>query len=236
MRVRIDILMLGLALAGFPCAAITTVAAAANAAVPWPTQDAMDQARKTLPFPTLERLDRTPVPTLPRITPGVPGMDIEAIARRHLQLRNGMTAEQSSSPRLMIFVTLGMPAVSLRLLTAQAERAQATLVLRGLKAGSMKQTLDAVQALIGTRQVAWQIDPESFVRYHVRHAPTFVLMKHGAQTPPREACDALCIASDAYYSVAGDVSLDYALNALLRRYPGAQATAAPFMSRLRGTP
>jgi conjugal transfer pilus assembly protein TrbC len=101
----------------------------------------------------------------------------------------------------------------------------------------MKQTLDAVQALIGQRKVSWQIDPEAFVRYSIRHAPTFTLSKSGNEGGSSSgACGSSCIASNAFYSVAGDVSLDYALDTLVRRYPDAQRHAAPFLKRLRTTP
>ena len=120
--------------------------------------------------------------------------------------------------------------------TGQAERAQATLVLRGLKNDSMKQTLETVQALIGERKVNWQIDPEAFVRYGVRHAPTFVLLTDSAANAGSGTCGASCNSAPAFYSVAGDVSLAYALDALARRYPGAQPAAAPFLQRLQVSP
>ncbi|MBE7524481.1 MAG: hypothetical protein HS109_19170 [Burkholderiales bacterium] len=68
-----------------------------------------------------------------------------------------------------------MPRASLQLLTDQAARSGAVLVLRGLKANSMRETLAAVSSLIGERQVAWVIDPEAFARYRIERAPTFVL-------------------------------------------------------------
>jgi conjugal transfer pilus assembly protein TrbC len=148
-----------------------------------------------------------------------------------------MAETSSTSPSLRIFVSLSMPEPSLRLLVAQAERSGAILVLRGLKSNSMKQTLDTVQVLIGQRNVSWQIDPEAFVRYSIRHAPTFTLSKGGNEAGSNSgACGSSCIAANAFYSVAGDVSLDYALDTLVRRYPDAQQHATPFLKRLRTSP
>ena len=209
----------------------------AHAAEPvWPTPQAIERAREAHPFPDAERLKRVPVPAVPRIVAAPPSLDIADIARRHIQLKSQADAAPAS-PSLRIFVSLSMPEASLRLLAAQAERSGATLMLRGLKANSMKQTLDAVQALIGERKVSWQIDPEAYARYRVRHAPTFVLTKSGSEVETNNAtCGASCIAANAFYSVAGDVSVDYALDTLVRRYPDAQRNATPFLKRLRMTP
>ena len=175
--------------------------------------------------------------TVPQITPGRPAIDLEAIARRHVHLHGSSSEPRRELPGLRIFVSLGMPDQSLRLLVAQAERSGATLVLRGLKANSMKQTLDSVQALIGHRKVAWQIDPEAFARYSVQRAPTFVLTKalDGPEFPST-TCGANCATAALFFSVAGDVSLDYALDALVRRHPEALHYARPYLDRLRATP
>ena len=209
----------------------------AHAAEPvWPTPQAIEHAREAHPFPNAERLRRVPVPALPRIAPAAPALDIADIARRHIQIQ-GQKDAAPTSPSLRIFVSLSMPQASLRLLVAQAERSGATLLLRGLKGNSMKQTLEAVQALIGERWVNWQIDPEAYARYSVRHAPTFVLTQSGVTAGSTNAtCGSSCIAANAFYSVAGDVSLDYALDTLVRRYPDAQQHATPFLKRLRTTP
>jgi conjugal transfer pilus assembly protein TrbC len=209
----------------------------ASAATPdWPTAEAIQRARETHPFPDTDRIRRVPLPAVPRIAPGTPTMDIEAIARRHIEIK-GQSDVSPASPSLRIFVSLSMPQSSLRLLTMQAERAQATLVLRGLKADSMKQTLEAVQALIGERKVNWQIDPEAYARYSVRHAPTFVLTKTGNEKDTNAGtCGAACITASSFYSVAGDVSLGYALDTLVRRYPDAQREASPFLKRLQVSP
>ena len=101
----------------------------------------------------------------------------------------------------------------------------------------MRQTLAAAQSLIGDRKVAWQIDPEAFSRYGIRHAPTFVLLKPGAaRESDAGSCGPSCAAGSGFFSVAGDVSLDYALAAISRRHPEAERLATPFLKKLRGKP
>ncbi len=213
-------------------------ALATPAAPAWPTVEAIEQAQQRHPLPDRQRLDQVPLPGLPRITPGRrPAIDLEALARQHAPTPHQNPDATRDGPALRIFVTFAMPEASLRLLVDQAQRAGATLLLRGLKDRSMKQTLASVQALIGTSKVAWQIDPEAYTRYGIRHAPTFVLAPATAeQEASPGTCTGNCIATTAFFSVAGDVSLDYALDTIVRRHPAAGQIAAPFLQRLRTTP
>lgn len=218
------------------CRIVLLLPALASAAAPvWPTAEAIEKAQQRHPFPDLQRLNQVPLSGLPRITPGRPAIDLEALSRQHTPNQNPNATRDA--PVLRIFVTLAMPEASLRLLVDQAQHANATLLLRGLKDRSMKQTLASVQALIGTSKVAWQIDPEAYTRYGIRHAPTFVLTRATAEreTSPG-TCTGNCVATTAYFSVAGDVSLDYALDTIVRRHPDAGQVAAPFLQRLRTTP
>jgi conjugal transfer pilus assembly protein TrbC len=148
---------------------------------------------------------------------------------------------------LRIFITLDMPRGSLQRLVDQAARSGATLVLRGLKAQSMRQTLAAVGELIETRRVSWVIDPDAFTRFQVSAAPTFVLTLADEPMPgtpgfgsvpelPRCAgtgCAAPTAQGGNFLSVSGDVSLDYALDAMLRASPEATPRASTILQRLR---
>jgi conjugal transfer pilus assembly protein TrbC len=71
-----------------------------------------------------------------------------------------------------------------------------------------------MQALIGSRRVAVQIDPEAFDRYGITRTPTFVLVRDGAGA---EACASrTCGSSQVFAKVAGDVTLEYAMQYLNR--------------------
>lgn len=206
----------------------------ANAQVPrWPTAQEVERAMQANPFPDAARIGAQPVPQPPRLDLKREGLDIEALVRG-APARAGVTpvAGTVATP-LRIFITLDMPRASLQLLVDQATRGGATLVLRGLKAQSMRQTLEAVSELIGQRNVAWVIDPEAYTRFAVRMAPTFVLAL--GDEDAQGGCVGSCAAPHGFVSVAGDVSVDYALNTMVRRRPEAATRAEPILKRLRGS-
>ena len=231
MPARID-QMLAFALACLvPCLAM------AQSPMQWPSALDMDRALKAHPFPGADRLGSQPVPQPPRVNPRSEAIDIEAIARSNLRLQGTSAAPGSPTTPLRIFITLEMPRPSLQLLSDQAARSGAVLVLRGLKGQSMRQTIAVVGELIGERQVAWVIDPEAFTRFAVRQAPTFVLALNdvtGADT--QGGCSSGCATPASFVSVSGDVSIDYALEAILRRRPNSALFVEPILKRLRGAP
>ena len=202
----------------------------------WPTQQDIDRALKANPFPDADRIGSQAIPRPPRVEPQRGAIDIEALARGKVPLPNAGGSAGAAPTPLRIFITLDMPRASLQLLTDQAARAGAVLVLRGLKSQSMRQTVALVQELIGKRRVAWVIDPEAFTRFAVRQAPTFVLTLNDAGNDAQGSCRAGCATPASFVSVAGDVSLDYALETIQRRQPEAAPRAEPLLKRLRASP
>ena len=89
-----------------------------------------------------------------------------------------------------------------------------------------------VQGLIGSRQVAVQIDPQAFDRYAVTRVPTFVLVREG--TRPVACASGSCAPADSFLRTSGDVSLDYALEHMRRSAPGFGPTADIFLKRING--
>ena len=188
-------------------------------------------------MPTDAELERVPIPSTPNIDGlGQPApVDVEAIARRYQGQQGALVRDANpASPQLQIFVTLAMPEASLAALIAQAAHAHAVLVLRGAKNGSLRQTLEAARKLIGTQGVAWQIDPPAFARYHVSAAPTFVLTRPSAI--PSTCGDDVCLAEHDFAKVTGDVTLDYALEAIARGAPDFATDAAAILGELRRRP
>lgn len=248
MPARIDRLLRALIAAMFTGLAPMLLPMLALAQTPqWPTAADMERAKKERPFPDIGRIESQPIPKPPRLVSPAGEVDIDAVARAGAQLPNdidggmplGKPAPKAAPSPLRIFVTLAMPQTSLRQLVDQASRSGAVLVLRGLQDQSMMRTLATVRDLIGDRQVAWQIDPEAFTRFGVRQAPTFVLELNEVSTASAElACAPGGIAGpvpDDFVSVAGDVSLDYALEAILRRRPETAAQIDPLLKRLQGS-
>ena len=213
----------------------------------WPGPEEMARARNARPFPTPAQIEAVPTRRVPQF-PSAPAdqsvIDIAAMAREGGKL--AAPAGNVASPgALRIFITLDMPRGSLQRLVDQAARSGAVLILRGLKAQSLRETLAAVSDLIEKRQVAWVIDPDAFTRFGVTTAPTFVLtladdtavsgpgraspIDNDAATPQ---CGRRCLASTAFVRVAGDVSLDYALEAIARRSPAAAPRATVLLQRM----
>ena len=208
--------------------------AVAASSIRMPTQKEMDA--QSIRMPSDAELARQPGAVMPRIdTPSMPlqpGIDAGALAEQYEALRRQAEPEgERAMSGLMVFVTLQMPRASLLRLVEQAELARATLVLRGLKGSSMKTTLAEVATLIGKRKVAWMIDPESFKRYAVVVAPTFVLV--AAQSNAVASCaTGQCAVEPIYSKVTGDVSTAYALKAIERGDPEFKAQAQAYRSRL----
>lgn len=199
----------------------------APATPPAVTEADIERARQQHRMPTEAELARVPVPAAPRIenlaqpVTRMP-IDLEAISKG-FDLQNGAQAAAMTSgkagPKVLIFVSFAMPESTLQRLVDQAARAGATLVLRGLVNGSIRDTVTRMQALIGSRRVAVQIDPEAFDRHGITRTPTFVMAVDAAGT---EVCATrLCGSSQQFVKVAGDVTLEYAMKYLNR---GAQGT------------
>lgn len=206
-------------------AAIVALLVAGNATAapttpPTVTDADIERARQQHRMPTEAELARVPVPATPRIE-NLPqpmtrmSIDLEAISKG-FDLQTGEQAAAitpgTAGPKVLIFVSFAMPEATLQRLVDQAARARATLVLRGLVNGSIRDTVTRMQALIGSRRVAVQIDPEAFDRHGITRTPTFVLVMDGAGT---EACASrVCGSLPQSVKVAGDVTLDYAMRYL----------------------
>src|SRR5207247_4642148 len=83
-------------------------------------------------------------------------IDVEGLARAYEQNRQAFERDKSvasDQPALFVFVTLGMPARTLRLLVDQAARTRAIMVLRGLANASIRPTAARGQQLIGPAPV-----------------------------------------------------------------------------------
>lgn len=150
------------------------------------------------------------------------GADPLAIAKQYEQ---GLRAAPQEA--LYIFISTSIPIDTLKLLGEQAVRGGAALVLRGIPGGfdgytNMLQTLKPVIAT----GADIQIHPELFDRFEVTSVPAFVIAKfeEGCQG---NVCDAESI------SVAGDVSLPFALEHLATRPHPLSTTAKERLQRFR---
>jgi conjugal transfer pilus assembly protein TrbC len=178
--------------------------------------------------PSMPRLDAIPAPQVQ------PQVDIGALADRYLDQAKPFNPQALIAPaKLYIFVTLAMPAQNLKALAIQAQKAGATLVLRGFVDDSMKKTTAALSTVLGASQGGVSVDPEAFDRFGVTKAPTFVLEKASPAATP-SCTGKSCVPSEGYARLSGDVSLDYALQRIEQRAPRFKPEAQAFLQRLKG--
>lgn len=197
-----------------------------------------DAALRAVPLPALPSdatLQRHGVPHLALPAPlAPPALDVGAIADQYRQLRALNPDASALSPGdLLIFISFSLPDPVLRALVDQAARTGAVLVMRGLHDNSIKHSLPRVRALLGSRKVAWQIDPRLFRAFAVRAVPSFALTEpHAlAASCTREACERPA----RWASVAGNVSLHAALDRIAHGAPDLAKSAEAFRSRLART-
>lgn len=207
--------------------------------MPTVTDQDIDAARQKYRMPSDAELRSAPVPTRPNVE-ALPQplshapIDLEALARGYASQAEAMTQAQglAMGPGLLVFVSLSMPRPTLQRLIDQAARAKASIILRGFTNGSLRDTVAQVQGLIGSRQVAMQIDPQAFDRYAVTQVPTFVLVRDGTRAV---ACaSGRCAPADSFLQTSGDVSLDYALEHMRRSAPGFGPPVDTFLKRIKG--
>lgn len=136
---------------------------------------------------------------------------------------------------LFVLVSLSLPQASLDRLAAQAGKAGATLVLRGVVDGSLTKTAEMTADVIRQHPGAqFQIDPTLFRRFNVDQVPTFVLST-SAPAIPGQTCGKDCDAQGTFVRVSGDVTLDYALEHLARQaHPRFARLAQQRLQQLRG--
>lgn len=238
-RVGIGLLLLAWALSAGAQAPVITDADIERARQGQPTvtdQDIEAARRKhggpaPAPGSTSPALRGPAIEALPQPVTRTP-IDLEALARGYASQSDAMAAAQglTSGPGLFVFVSLSMPRPALEKLIDQAARARASVILRGFAQGSLRETVAQVQGLIGTRQVAVQIDPQAFDRFSIARVPSFVLVRDG--TRPESCAAGTCAPPEGFLRVAGDVSLDYALEHMQRAVPGFRIEAGPFLDRL----
>jgi conjugal transfer pilus assembly protein TrbC len=171
--------------------------------------------------------------SLPKaLHPGLPSPDINAIAEQFRALRPDRAA--LAQGELLIFISFSLPEATLRALVAQARRAGAVLVMRGLHQNSIKATLPRVRELLGSEQqqaaLGWQIDPRLFRAFEVKVVPTFALTE--PQALARSCTQDACMRPATWASVSGNVSLHAALDAMAQGAPALARNARHFSERL----
>lgn len=160
--------------------------------------------------------------------PSPAGVNVDALLARYDEL--GMVS-QADGEQLLVFISSSMPKASLRLLARQAAAVGAPLVLRGVVGESFPTTGEFMRKVYGDDEpkAHAMIDPTLFGRFDVHQAPAFVLVPSGVcVTGVRNCPDS----TPVHVHIAGDVTLDYALDFIARTRPEFRAAATHFLARL----
>lgn len=151
-------------------------------------------------------------------------IDIEDLLRRY----EGKAQARSNGDDLMVFASFSMPTESLKQLVTSVAKVGGSVVLRGFKNNSYRQTVQAIAAL-GEARTSVNIHPKAFAQYKVTAVPAFVIAR-------KDATDKLdaqgCALPETYAAIAGDVSLDYALSEIAKRSPAMSDLAQRYLRPL----
>ncbi len=98
---------------------------------------------------------------------------------------------------ILVFVSFSMPKASLIKLNKQAQKYNATLIMRGIYKNSFSEMRKKILE-ISPDGLSINIDPKAFEQYNIKQVPTFVLVENNKEIN----------------RLAGNVSLDYAYEKL----------------------
>ena len=170
-----------------------------------------------------------PVQSIPRVDIPSAGADPLAIAERYRKTQ-GTLRDGDTGPDLLVFVSFSMPDASLKRLATDAAKANAVLVFRGPKDGSLKKTLQAFEPLakLGARAI---LHPEAFTWNRIDSVPVVVL-----GTAAGRGCDDAAGSCRETLRIAGDASLQYILERMAQASHPLAREAERRLTRLRGAP
>jgi conjugal transfer pilus assembly protein TrbC len=90
-----------------------------------------------------------------------------------------MNKETDSENGILVVVSFSMPKPALKILSEQAEKHGAQLILRGIVDGSFRKTGEVARSIPTNCDLF--VHPELFEKYAVRRVPTFVKVKDGKE-------------------------------------------------------
>ena len=121
-------------------------------------------------------------------------------------------------PKAIVFVSLGMPDLSLKQIIQDANYYQIPVVIRGLYKNSFRKTFERIFDLAkGKNKGGILIDPKLFAEYDIKSVPAFVVSNSGSDyAAEKHKCDV----------VYGNIPLKKALSIIAERGNEARGDAA----------
>lgn len=163
-------------------------------------------------------------------TPNASPMDIDKLADQYKKLGQRQPAPGKRTNDLLVFVSFSIPKGSMERILDQAELSGATLMFRGLRGDSMAKMTEEIKQLIGNRKVGVVIHPPAFQQFTITKVPTVVL----ARAEAGNVLDNGCAQANTFVKVAGDVTIDYALEHIEKNNATWAPLAASYRRKLGG--
>lgn len=155
-------------------------------------------------------------------------VNVQNLLARYGKKLDAANNKETKLNQLLIFVSLSMPAQSLKQLDVQAKKAGGLLVMRGLVDNSFKETV-ALLADVDDGLSA-VIDPRLFEMYQIETVPAFVVNP----TDNHPCFDSKCNSTPLHDKISGDISLEYALEQLSSQGDVSKEVATQYLNKLRG--
>ena len=156
-------------------------------------------------------------------------------AERHASsVAKGLSGREASA-EVLIFMSLSIPRESWRQWAAQAERAGAPLVLRGVleeEEGGLRETANEVGARLDGHAVGVAIDPRLFRLFGVERVPAVVVVPGGVPACASRGCSQ--DPPPPHDIVGGNIGLVAALEAVADEGGPGREAARRFLERIRG--
>ena len=165
--------------------------------------------------------------------PGSPGRSSDPLpAERHAAGIVGGAAGRGDTAEVLVFTSLSVPAASWRQWAREATNTGAPLVLRGVGAGGLRETVKEIGERLGGAEAGVAIDPRLFRLFGVTRVPVVAVVPGGV--PP---CRSRSCADDPpppHDRVTGNIGLVSALEAIADEGTVAREAARRHLERLRG--
>ncbi len=160
-----------------------------------------------------------------------PGQTAPLPAERHAaEIARGRTARNGAA-EILIFTSLSVPAASWRQWAHDAARTGAALVLRGVGADGLRETVKRIGARLGSHAAGVGIDPRLFRLFGIERVPAVVVVPGGV--PPCESRGCSDDPAPPHDLVTGNIGLVAALEAVAAEGDVGREVSEAYLQRLR---
>lgn len=190
------------------------------------TTSVIDQAIETARQRQREISAIAPLENIPMGRDKAKSRDITQMAADYQDARNLVI---EGKRQLLVFVSTSIPDTTLEIMAHDVHRTGGIMILRGIKGelvvkNAMLATMKHLEKAAKTG-VAIQIDPMSFRKFSINKVPAFVV------TEQANDCN-VHVCTEEYQVIYGDVSLAYALEAMIKGGGPHATDASYFLNKL----